>query len=180
MGVDETGDGVLHEPIARHVWASRYRWRAADGRAEPDIEATRDRVAQALAAVEPADRDAWAARFRALLDDLGFLPGGRIVAGAGTDREVTLFNCFGMGRIDDSMDGIFAALREGALTMQQGGGVGYDLGLEGCTASRPGRRRPPGARARTMPARCMPAPFTRAAVPRPGSCAARTRTRAAT
>ena len=36
-------------------------------------------------------------------------------------------NCFVMGQIDDSMDGIFGALREGALTLQQGGGVGYDF-----------------------------------------------------
>ncbi len=56
-----------------------------------------------------------------------FLPGGRILAGAGTDREVTLLNCFVMGPIDDSMEGIFDALKEGALTMQQGGGVGYDF-----------------------------------------------------
>jgi ribonucleoside-diphosphate reductase alpha chain len=32
-----------------------------------------------------------------------------------------------MGPIEDSIDGIFGALREGALTMQQGGGVGYDF-----------------------------------------------------
>ena len=55
--------------------------------------------------------------------DFRFLPGGRILAGAGTRRRVTLFNCFVMGQIDDSMDGIFGALREGALTLQQGGGI---------------------------------------------------------
>jgi ribonucleoside-diphosphate reductase alpha chain len=59
--------------------------------------------------------------------DCRFLPGGRILAGAGTDLDVTLFNCFVMGRIDDSMEGIFDALKEGALTMQHGGGVGYDF-----------------------------------------------------
>ena len=55
------------------------------------------------------------------------MPGGRIQAGAGTARQVTLFNCFVMGTIADSMDGIFDALKEGAVTMQQGGGVGYDF-----------------------------------------------------
>ena len=40
---------------------------------------------------------------------------------------MTLFNCFVMGEVGDSMDGIFDALKEGALTMQQGGGVGYDF-----------------------------------------------------
>src|SRR6516164_9582873 len=54
-------------------------------------------------------------------------PAGRVVAGAGTARDVTLFNCFVMGTIPDDMGGIFAQLREAALTMQQGGGIGYDF-----------------------------------------------------
>ena len=40
---------------------------------------------------------------------------------------MTLFNCFVMGAIPDDMGGIFAHLREAALTMQQGGGIGYDF-----------------------------------------------------
>ncbi|HXQ47401.1 MAG TPA: adenosylcobalamin-dependent ribonucleoside-diphosphate reductase, partial [Caulobacteraceae bacterium] len=48
-------------------------------------------------------------------------------AGAGTARNVTLFNCFVMGAIPDDMSGIFTHLREAALTMQQGGGIGYDF-----------------------------------------------------
>src|SRR3546814_12801142 len=56
-----------------------------------------------------------------------FLPAGRILAGAGTGRTVTLFNCFVMGTIPDSMEGIFESLKEAALTMQQGGGIGYDF-----------------------------------------------------
>ncbi|MEL7088934.1 MAG: adenosylcobalamin-dependent ribonucleoside-diphosphate reductase, partial [Planctomycetota bacterium] len=55
------------------------------------------------------------------------LPAGRILAGAGTDRSVTLFNCFVMGTIPDSIEGIFQMLKEAALTMQQGGGIGYDF-----------------------------------------------------
>jgi ribonucleoside-diphosphate reductase alpha chain len=65
--------------------------------------------------------------FYEALEDHKFLPAGRILAGAGTGRSVTLFNCFVMGRIDDSMNGIFEALREAALTMQQGGGIGHDF-----------------------------------------------------
>ena len=61
------------------------------------------------------------------MSDLKFLPGGRIMAGAGTKRDVTLFNCFVMGEIPDNMSGIFTSLKEAALTMQQGGGVGYDF-----------------------------------------------------
>lgn len=112
---------TLDTPIARHVWASRYRY--AD---EPDIEASWQRVVAALAGIE-AEPAIWEPRFHDLLADFRFLPGGRILAGAGSDRRVTLFNCFVMGTIEDSMDGIFEALKEGALTMQQGGGVGYDF-----------------------------------------------------
>ncbi|MFW5954485.1 MAG: adenosylcobalamin-dependent ribonucleoside-diphosphate reductase [Guyparkeria sp.] len=107
--------------ISRTIWDSRYRQPG-----ETRVEDSWERVAHALAAVErrPAD---WRGRFREALEGFRFLPGGRVLAGAGTDRVVTLFNCFVMGRIEDSMDGIFDALKEGALTMQQGGGVGYDF-----------------------------------------------------
>jgi len=97
------------------------------GGPEPSIDATWGRVARALAAAEPADRPFWERSFAEALADFRFLPGGRILAGAGTGRRVTLFNCFVMGTIEDSLDGIFDALREGALTMQQGGGIGYDF-----------------------------------------------------
>ena len=74
----------------------------------------------------PAVRDEWAEKFAAY-GGFPFPAGGRIVAGAGTDRDVTLFNCFVMGIIPDDMSGIFEHLREAALTMQQGGGIGYDF-----------------------------------------------------
>ena len=60
-------------------------------------------------------------------EDFRFLPAGRIIAGAGTERRVTLFNCFVMGDIEDDLGSIFPHLREAALTMQQGGGIGYDF-----------------------------------------------------
>ncbi len=113
--------------LAHAIWAQRYRFAPASGPAEASVDATLDRVARALAAAEPRDREAWARRFRDALDGFGFLPGGRIIAGAGTARRVTLFNCFVMGTVEDSLDGIFAALRESALTMQQGGGIGVDF-----------------------------------------------------
>ena len=68
-----------------------------------------------------------ALEFAQALAGYRFLPAGRILAGAGTDRAVTLFNCFVMGTIPDSIGGIFAHLREAALTLQQGGGIGYDF-----------------------------------------------------
>jgi len=112
-------------PLSRTVWELKYRYRGAM-ETDADIGASRARAARALAAVEP-DASGWEARFAGLLDHFRFLPGGRILAGAGTGRQVTLHNCFVMGTVEDSLDGIFDALKEGALTMQQGGGVGYDF-----------------------------------------------------
>jgi ribonucleoside-diphosphate reductase alpha chain len=92
------------------------------------VEDSWRRVARALAAPEPEDRRAeWENRFHAALEGFRFLPAGRILAGAGTGRSVTLFNCFVMGTIPDSLEGIFEMLKEAAITMQQGGGIGFDF-----------------------------------------------------
>ena len=114
-------------PIAEQIWDMKYRLKAADGTpVDRSVEDTWRRIARALAAGE-AEPDVWEDRFYAALEDFRFLPAGRIVAGAGTDRSVTLFNCFVMGTIPDSMAGIFEMLKEAAVTMQQGGGIGYDF-----------------------------------------------------
>jgi len=113
--------------ISRHIWNSKYRFRDGDVIHDQAVDDTWRRIARALAGVEKNDWSRWEQRFYEALRDFRFLPGGRIQAGAGTGRRVTLFNCFVMGTIEDSMDGIFDGLKEGALTMQQGGGVGYDF-----------------------------------------------------
>ena len=114
-------------PIAEQIWDMKYRLKDADGTAvDTTVEDTWRRIARATAAVEK-DPAIWEERFFAALEDFRYLPAGRITAGAGTGRSVTLFNCFVMGTIPDSMSGIFEALREAALTMQQGGGIGYDF-----------------------------------------------------
>jgi ribonucleoside-diphosphate reductase alpha chain len=114
-------------PIAEQIWDMKYRLKDAAGAPlDHTVEDTWRRIARALAAAEK-DPAAWEARFYAALEDFRFLPAGRITAGAGTGRAVTLFNCFVMGTIPDTMAGIFDALKEAALTMQQGGGIGYDF-----------------------------------------------------
>ncbi len=114
-------------PISETIWDMKYRLKAADGSpVDDDLGETWDRVANALARAED-DPGRWVGPFRDALEGFRFLPAGRILAGAGTGRSVTLFNCFVMGTIEDSMAGIFEALKEAALTMQQGGGIGYDF-----------------------------------------------------
>ena len=113
--------------ISRQIWFDKYRFKDADGApVDQTVEDTWRRIARALAAVE-AEPELWEGRFYQALEDFKFLPAGRIVAGAGTGRRVTLFNCFVMGDIPDDLGSIFAHLREAALTMQQGGGIGYDF-----------------------------------------------------
>jgi ribonucleoside-diphosphate reductase alpha chain len=114
-------------PIAEQIWDMKYRLKEADGTpVDRTVEDTWRRIARALASVE-AEPAVWEERFYRALEDFRYLPAGRITAGAGTGRAVTLFNCFVMGTIPDSMAGIFEALKEAALTMQQGGGIGYDF-----------------------------------------------------
>ena len=114
-------------PIAEQIWDMKYRFKDASG-APIDLTVTDTwhRIAKALAAVE-ADPKAWEGKFYDALSDFKYLPAGRITAGAGTARSVTLFNCFVMGTVPDDMGGIFDMLKEAALTMQQGGGIGYDF-----------------------------------------------------
>src|SRR5919198_6719021 len=115
--------------ISQQIWDMKYRLKGPDGApVDKTIEDSWRRVAVALAEAEaPEKRAAWADRFYEALSGFKYLPAGRILAGAGAKRNVTLFNCFVMGNIPDDMSGIFEHLREAALTMQQGGGIGYDF-----------------------------------------------------
>ncbi|MEZ5755767.1 MAG: adenosylcobalamin-dependent ribonucleoside-diphosphate reductase [Paracoccaceae bacterium] len=114
-------------PIAEQIWDMKYRLKEADGTPiDGTVEDSWRRIARALAEVEP-DSARYEEEFYAALEDFKFLPAGRITAGAGTGRSVTLFNCFVMGTVPDNMGGIFDALKEAALTMQLGGGIGYDF-----------------------------------------------------
>ena len=114
-------------PIAEQIWDMKYRLKTADDEPiDSCVEESWRRVAKDLARVE-AEPGIWEEKFYAALEDFKFLPAGRIAAGAGTQRKVTLFNCFVMGTVPDDMGGIFDMLKEAALTMQQGGGIGYDF-----------------------------------------------------
>ncbi|WP_432255506.1 adenosylcobalamin-dependent ribonucleoside-diphosphate reductase [Limimaricola sp. AA108-03] len=114
-------------PIAEQIWDMKYRFKQSDGTPiDTSVEDSWRRIARALAAPEK-DPAHWEEKFYGALEDFRYLPAGRITAGAGTARAVTLFNCFVMGTVPDSMSGIFDMLKEAALTMQQGGGIGYDF-----------------------------------------------------
>jgi ribonucleoside-diphosphate reductase alpha chain len=117
-------------PISASIWAQKYRLTQHDEHDDLTLGDTFWRVARAAASVEAGQgraRDSWAEAFYQVMADFSFLPGGRILAGAGSNRNVTLFNCFVLGRIDDDLGAIFSSVREAALTLQAGGGIGHDF-----------------------------------------------------
>ena len=115
------------EPISQQIWDMKYRLKTAAGHpVDKTMADSWRRIARALAAPEQ-DPGPWEKQFFKAMEDFRFLPAGRIFVGAGSERRVTLFNCFVMGDIPDDMTGIFEHLKEAALTMQQGGGIGYDF-----------------------------------------------------
>src|SRR5262245_22448770 len=121
------GTELPPSPIAGRIWDMKYRLAGSDGApVDKTVDDTWRRVAEALAANE-REPARWTGRFHDALRDHKFLPAGRILAGAGSGRDVTLFNCFVMGTVPDDMTGIFENLKEAALTMQRGGGIGYDF-----------------------------------------------------
>ena len=116
-------------PVSKEIWAMKYRLKNADGtHVDAKIEDSWRRVAAAIAKVEQeSKRKKWEQRFFDALADFAFLPAGRILANAGAERTATLFNCFVMNLIEDDMASIFENVKEAALTMQQGGGIGHDF-----------------------------------------------------
>ena len=115
-------------PIAEDIWNLKYRLKdpMTGDPIDMTVEDTWSRTANALAAAE-TNQQLWQGNFYAALEDWTYMPAGRIIAGASTERNVTLFNCFVMGTVPDDLKGIFDALSEAARTMQQGGGIGYDF-----------------------------------------------------
>lgn len=89
------------------------------------------RVAAEIASVEttPAKREEWQEKFKWLLGDFRFLPGGRILFGAGQKRKSTLLNCYVLPIKEDSIEAIFDWCKEAARTYSFGGGVGTDISI---------------------------------------------------
>lgn len=103
-------------PLSKEIWQQKY----ANG-AETHAEAMA-RIAKAL-----GDSEEHTAKFQEILSEMRFLPAGRIQAGAGSPKRVTLMNCYVSGTIEDSMESIMATATQAAETMRMGGGIGYNF-----------------------------------------------------
>lgn len=110
--------------LSQEVWERKYRWRD-----EKSIEDNIKRVAREAAKVEETEekKREWEEKFYKLMEDTKFLPGGRILAGIGTSMHQTLFNCFTLPVIEDSIEGIFEAVKLNAIIHSLGGGTGANF-----------------------------------------------------
>ena len=108
-------DGIIKDELRNKVWSEKYK---ADSDNSP--EGTFKRVAQAVMGIDYLEA-------YELMKDLKFIPGGRILAGAGVEGNLTLANCYVLPIKDDSVDAIFNCAKEAAETYKQGGGVGIDI-----------------------------------------------------
>ncbi|HCP82656.1 MAG TPA: adenosylcobalamin-dependent ribonucleoside-diphosphate reductase [Octadecabacter sp.] len=125
---EQTSTSPFSQPIAERIWQAKYRYITAGQVVDHTVQDTWARVAHGLTSIEaPSDQAATNAAFLAAMRDFKVLPGGRILSGCGTKRNVTLSNTFVMRTIPDSVDGIMDTLKEAALTMQMGGGIGFDF-----------------------------------------------------
>ena len=118
----------FEQPIAAQIWEQKYRYISKGHKIDANLRDTWLRVADGLSQAEAApDRDAIASDYFAAMSEFKVLPAGRILSGCGTSRNVTLSNTFVMRSIPDSVDGIMDTLKDAALTMQMGGGIGFDF-----------------------------------------------------
>ncbi len=124
-----SGEATKLEGYREKIFLDRYALKDSQGKPlEQHPEEMWLRVAKGVASAEPEDRrDEWTARFYDVLSDFRFVPGGRILSGAGTGTAVTYYNCFVIPSPDDSVGGIFENISVAAEIMRRSGGVGVNL-----------------------------------------------------
>jgi len=128
----ETLDYFQGDELRTRVFHDKYALRDPNGRVveHTPLEMWR-RMARELASVEVTveKRREWEEQFYWLLEDFRFIPGGRIMHGAGNHKRVTAMNCYVIPVKDDSIESIFEWMKEAARTYSLGGGVGTDISV---------------------------------------------------
>jgi len=120
------------QPASYDIWDKKYRLKTKTGEpVDQSIEQTYQRVARALADVEPApeQREHWYGRFLWALQH-GAIPAGRITSNAGAlahKPATSTINCTVSRTVPDSMDGILRSVHEAGLTLKAGCGIGYEF-----------------------------------------------------
>jgi ribonucleoside-diphosphate reductase alpha chain len=123
--VEEEFSGQLQDPVEAETLVITRNLDLIDKPMEIFYEQIAKRNAWGLAQVEAEDvREHWFERFYQELKTLNFVPAGRVLYGAGTDKEVTYFNCYVMPFPKDSREGLSEYRGEVMEIMSRGGGVG--------------------------------------------------------
>lgn len=128
----ETLDYFRGDELQARVFYDKYALRTPAGEVvERTPEQMWRRIARELASVErtPELRQQWEDKFYWLLGEFRFIPGGRIMHGAGNQKRVTNLNCYVIKVKDDSIEAIFDWMKEAARTYSLGGGVGTDISM---------------------------------------------------
>ena len=123
-------NGTVLDGVSQKVFLDRYSLKDETGNPiEEHPEQMWRRVARAIAQIEetPEKKVFWEEKFYTAMEDFKFVPGGRILAGAGTGYEVTYYNCYVLPCPQDSRWGIMRNLTEMIDIMARGGGVGVNL-----------------------------------------------------
>ncbi len=118
------------EGLAKDVFFDRYALKNDKGqRMEDTPEEMWHRVAKAIAEVEKTDakKQEWEEKFYSILNGFDFIPGGRILTGAGSGVPLTLYNCFVIPSPEDNRGGILDSVKLMVEIMSRGGGVGVNL-----------------------------------------------------
>ncbi|MGM0833681.1 adenosylcobalamin-dependent ribonucleoside-diphosphate reductase [Halomonas qaidamensis] len=126
----KTSNDVPLQVPSKDIWDAKYRLK--DRHSQPvdqDVDATFERVARALAAVEGDKANEWLPKFRWALEN-GAIPAGRILSNAGAEAykpAVSLINCTVSRTIRDSMRDILDSVVDAGMTLKSGAGIGYDF-----------------------------------------------------
>lgn len=108
--------------VYENIWKDRYQKNGET------LTKQYERVANFIAQTENEEvRDVWKNNFFTVMNQGLFYPAGRTMSNAAVGESLTLNNCFVAPIIDDSMEGIFDAVKLGAVTHKAGGGIGYSF-----------------------------------------------------
>ena len=127
---EKTPNTIELQAASIDIWDKKYRLKDKHGNPiENTIENTFERVAKALADIEPKNKDKWREKFIWALKS-GAYPAGRIISNAGAEKykpATSTINCTVSGTVSDSMTGILGSVHEAGLTLKAGCGIGYEF-----------------------------------------------------
>ncbi|MFA5153576.1 MAG: adenosylcobalamin-dependent ribonucleoside-diphosphate reductase, partial [Clostridia bacterium] len=117
------------QPHIDRLLTDRYYLRDEEGNLlETEPHQMYRRVAFAIAQAEGFENCAeWTDKFYFLMHENKFLPNTPTLINAGKDRPGSFSACFVLP-VEDSMEGIFKAVKDAAIIMKAGGGVGFNFG----------------------------------------------------